>query len=430
MCAGVRSWGPCRRDSLIAHARQVIGRRADHAIVKAIARAFRWREMLESGSYATIREIRRGRGDQHVLRRAPAAADAVCPMIVEKILNGEQRAQVSLAIPMEHLAAVWAGSTGPTTEPHSLIQYFCRTFALKHVARAYPMNFNSLLAEENIDPRGVLIMRHRPPEPKLRRILPWLASQKPELFNAYQQTQNNLRVEKALQTSKYVASFIGHKSGKALFVGLYAIKSFRPLSHLQFWEIPAYQEMKAFGMKDWVTTEARHAILWFDLALTPFYSIWKGKLIVRWPPPELSWWRRADRNIVPIDAILEDSALNPPMPPWDEIKLAWHELDLLPTSWRNKLAGWRGVYFIFDQSDATGYVGSASGTDNILGRWRNYAQSDHGGNTMLRQRNPESFVFTIFQLVAPTMEPEDVCAIETTWKERLHTRAPYGLNDN
>jgi hypothetical protein len=29
----------------------------DNAMVKAVARAFRWRDMLESGQYATIREI-------------------------------------------------------------------------------------------------------------------------------------------------------------------------------------------------------------------------------------------------------------------------------------------------------------------------------------------------------------------------------------
>jgi hypothetical protein len=33
------------------------GRRVDDALVKAIARAFRWQELLENGSYATIAEI-------------------------------------------------------------------------------------------------------------------------------------------------------------------------------------------------------------------------------------------------------------------------------------------------------------------------------------------------------------------------------------
>jgi hypothetical protein len=28
------------------------------------------------------------------------------------------------------------------------------------------------------------------------------------------------------------------------------------------------------------------------------------------------------------------------------------------------------------------------------------------------------------------MASEDVIRLEASWKERLHTRAPYGLNDN
>jgi hypothetical protein len=34
-----------------------VSRHIDNAMVKTIARAFRWREMLEDGTYATIREI-------------------------------------------------------------------------------------------------------------------------------------------------------------------------------------------------------------------------------------------------------------------------------------------------------------------------------------------------------------------------------------
>ena len=34
-----------------------VTRHIDNAIVKAVARAFRWRDMLENGTYATIAEI-------------------------------------------------------------------------------------------------------------------------------------------------------------------------------------------------------------------------------------------------------------------------------------------------------------------------------------------------------------------------------------
>jgi hypothetical protein len=76
------------------------------------------------------------------------------------------------------------------------------------------------------------------------------------------------------------------------------------------------------------------------------------------------------------------------------------------------------------------YVGAAYGDHNILGRWERYKASGHGGNVLLRKRSPENFTFSILELVSPNMEQDDVCKLETTWKDRLHTRSPLGLNDN
>jgi hypothetical protein len=77
-----------------------------------------------------------------------------------------------------------------------------------------------------------------------------------------------------------------------------------------------------------------------------FYSEWKGKLIVDWPPPERSWWRRAHRNVIPVHAILEDSALDTAMMRWDELDFSWSQLAVLPKRWQGKLAEWRGIYYL------------------------------------------------------------------------------------
>jgi hypothetical protein len=295
------------------------------------------------------------------------------------------------------------------------------------------MNFNDLLLKKGIDPKHVLVLRHRPHEPQLNKVLPWLVAEKPDVFNAYQQTQGE-KLERAMEAMKgagYVASFIGHEPAKALFVGLYSIVGSKPLTYEEFWRVPAYIEMKAFGMKGWYTKESRRpTVLWFDLDISDFYAHWKGRLIVGWPPPERSWWRRAHRNEFPILAVLEDSALVAAMPEWDAIELTWKELGILPERWKSALSQWRGIYYIFDISDGKGYVGSAYGQDNLLGRWLNYAAHGHGGNRLLRQRDPRNFRFTILQRVSPDMEPPDVMRLESSWKQRLHTREPYGLNDN
>lgn len=294
------------------------------------------------------------------------------------------------------------------------------------------MNLNDLLQCKDIDPRHVLVLRHRPNEPELNKVLPWLAAEEPDVFNAYQQTQGE-RVERAMRAmtgTGYVASFLGREPGKALFVGLYSIGASKPLSREQFWRVPAYVKLKAFGMRGFADERATASVLWFDLTITDFYAHWKGKLIVGWPPPERSWWRRSHRNEIPVLAVLEHSALDAAMKSWNELEFTWEELRILPTRWRSKLNEWRGIYFIFDVRDGKGYVGSAYGESNLLGRWLNYAARGDAGNKLLRQRDPRNFRFTILQRVSPDMDAQDVVRLEGSWKQRLHTRVPYGLNEN
>lgn len=292
--------------------------------------------------------------------------------------------------------------------------------------------FNDLLQKRGIDSARVVVLRHRPFERELAKVLPWLAAEKPDLFNAYQQTQGEKleRTMRTLEGTGYVASFIGHEAGKALFVGIYEIAAFRPLSREDYWKIPAFTELKSLGMKGFTEDEGRETILWFDLNLTDAYADWKGKLVIGWPPPERSWWRRSHKNEMPVLAVREESALATAMPEWDEINFSWQELAVLPAQWRAALSHWRGIYLIFDESDGKGYVGSAYGSGNLYARWHEYAATGHGGNRLLRDRDPKSFRFTILQRVSPDMDANDVIRLESSWKERLHTRPPFGLNDN
>ena len=289
------------------------------------------------------------------------------------------------------------------------------------------MQLNDLLSREHIDPKDVIVFRHRPKEHKLREVLPWLVDENPEVFNAYQQTQGP-KVEKAMLRAKYVASFIGHEAGKALFVGLYKVNGHRTLSFDQYWKEPTLVELKTkYGLVG--MTDKHSKSLWFDLVLLPFRKEWKGKLIVYWPGKEVSWWRWVDRNEFQIHAIAEESIFDRKMPEWNQLTLSWNELGVLPKKWRDELSRWRGIYFILDESDGKGYVGAAWGAENLLGRWLKYAKSGHGGNKKLKGRDPEHFRFSILQILPHDMKENDVQFIEKTWKDRLHTRE-FGMNDN
>ncbi|HEX8363873.1 MAG TPA: GIY-YIG nuclease family protein [Allosphingosinicella sp.] len=292
------------------------------------------------------------------------------------------------------------------------------------------LEFAHLLELEQLDAGRSLLLRHCPWEPPLRRILPALAEEDPDLFNLYQRSHGR-KAEAAVSKAGLIASFIGHEPGRALFVGLYENCGAEPMTPEESRRHPGYQRLVGLGLSQWEEVDPRATALFFDLKPLNVMSRWKGKLVIQWPPPDRSWFRRPNAtNRFPVLAIHEESLLIQKMPTWPDLCLSWGDLQALPRSWQAALAQWRGIYYIHDASDGRGYVGSAYGSENILGRWRGYAAVGHGGNALLRKRDPANFTFSILERVSPDMPSESVVHIESRWKTRLHTRVPHGLNAN
>ena len=76
-------------------------------LVKALARAFRWRKMLETGCYGTIDEIAAAEkiNDSYVSRLLRLTL--LAPDIVEAILDGRQPAGITLPGLMEPFPVKW-----------------------------------------------------------------------------------------------------------------------------------------------------------------------------------------------------------------------------------------------------------------------------------------------------------------------------------
>ena len=93
-----------------------VRRHIDNAMVKAIARAFRWREMLESGKYATIREIAATEKINESYVGRVLRLTLLAPDIVEAILSGRQPAGLQLDVLMRRFPVGWreqrAGTLG------------------------------------------------------------------------------------------------------------------------------------------------------------------------------------------------------------------------------------------------------------------------------------------------------------------------------
>ncbi|WP_420606492.1 GIY-YIG nuclease family protein [Novosphingopyxis sp.] len=292
------------------------------------------------------------------------------------------------------------------------------------------MELNDLLRAAAIDPKRTFVLRHRPIEPRFRRMLPLLAGAKLDLFEAYQSYQGpQMELSFAKRLGGHLASFIEYEPGKAVFVALYAIADAKPITREQFWAIPEQIELHGLGNPGWTEAERREERLHFDLRRLPNYEDWRGKLIIEWPPHR-SWGRRANETPLPVLAIREDSAFAGELPPWEQLDYGWAELQVLPTRMKAALEQWRGIYLIWDERDGRSYVGSAYGSTNLLGRWTSYAASGHGGNKRLRGRDPSTFRFSILQRVSPDLDQDEVVRLEATWKLRLHTRSAFGLNEN
>ena len=88
-----------------------ICRRIDNAMVKAIARAFRWRDMLENGTHATIAEIAAAENIHESYVGRILRLTLLAPDIVEAIMGGRQPAEVTLAVLMRRFPVRWATQT-------------------------------------------------------------------------------------------------------------------------------------------------------------------------------------------------------------------------------------------------------------------------------------------------------------------------------
>lgn len=288
------------------------------------------------------------------------------------------------------------------------------------------LDFTALLKMEGFDPGEVLVVRHTPKEKSLKRVMPWLVAERPDLFLAYQRIQWST-LEKAMTRGRYFASFVAQDAGTATFAGIYRIGEWETLDYEGYCRFPGNAELEALGMSG--RQPDMDDCLAFGLRPLDSFADWVGRLVINWPVPHRLWWRWARNASFPVAAIERESRFVRGMPAWHELVLGWNELNNLPESWRAVLGQWRGIYLIYDIARQAGYVGAAYGKDNILGRWLTYARTGHGGNVGLRRSNPADLRFSILQRTSPDLEPGEVVALEAGWKERLHTRE-FGLNRN
>lgn len=84
-----------------------IRRHTDDAMIKAVARAFRWREMLETGKYSTVREIAAAEKINESYVGRVLRLTLLAPQFIETILNGQHSPDLQLDDLMKPFPVQW-----------------------------------------------------------------------------------------------------------------------------------------------------------------------------------------------------------------------------------------------------------------------------------------------------------------------------------
>ncbi|WBQ12841.1 hypothetical protein L2D00_13450 [Hyphomonadaceae bacterium BL14] len=82
-------------------------RTPDNTLVKALARAFRWKRMLDSGEFATIAELAGREGIAPSYMTRVLRLTLLAPDIVEAIVDGKQGPEVTLSLTLESFPTAW-----------------------------------------------------------------------------------------------------------------------------------------------------------------------------------------------------------------------------------------------------------------------------------------------------------------------------------
>lgn len=284
------------------------------------------------------------------------------------------------------------------------------------------LQLSDLLKLNGIDPKEVLLIRHALSDDWVRKCY--------EQGFIHEYTQIQGKDKKALSEYKYWMVFI---STSKTYCKLYAMYKFKE-------KIPNNLYTPKDGYPFPQMYNEGSAI--YSLEETDLFSEWKNRLVIDWGTSTQSWYQKAI-NKKPVVAITSDvierfEGYEKSIFTFDELE---EIVDDMTTGFGRysehiaALSNVYGVYLIVDTSDGKQYVGSAYGKDGILGRWKTYVETHHGGNKMLiellnkHSERYKKFQFSVLQIISKNALPREVEAVEAVWKKKLGSRV-CGLNAN
>lgn len=168
------------------------------------------------------------------------------------------------------------------------------------------------------------------------------------------------------------------------------------------------------------------------------YEKYFGRVIIKFKNKSQNMIRKASSvmNECEVYEIIDETFDDDVFPGYENVDLSWYDLNRVieKKDWKTALENQKGVYLITDISTGKRYVGSAYGEEMMLGRWKQYAFSGHGGNKDLRALDfsyiQSYFRYSILEIFKSTVEDKKVISREYFWMRILLSRDKrFGYNN-
>ncbi|ASS66968.1 GIY-YIG nuclease family protein [Paenibacillus sp. RUD330] len=284
------------------------------------------------------------------------------------------------------------------------------------------MNLSELIAMRGFDlSKKIKLVRHQDQNYDTQHLY------KLKMLDFYQSLQSN----DVFGNCEYILSFLGYEGTKAIYIGAYKVDG-KSSFDSKVSQVPIYYPYMEILNQPLIQYQLKKISLLDDLI---------DRLVIEWGSGARSWyqWLMKEDSKSVVEILPEGYVKD--FPGFDDVLLTFNELHTIinnPNSnriWHSMLSSVAGVYLITDFTDGNQYVGSASGKNGILGRWKDYSTSFHGGNAKLvslLQLEPDRyrrFQYSILRTLPKTLTKSEVVAYEQKYKQKLGTRA-FGLNGN
>ena len=179
-----------------------------------------------------------------------------------------------------------------------------------------------------------------------------------------------------------------------------------------------------------------HVNTFYEHEKLPEFEKYFGRMVVQFHKENAYVTLTGNRlNDFILKEILPSSLDKDLFPGYDKVNISWETMKrvLEKDTWKITLENQKGVYLITDISNGKRYIGSAYGEYMILGRWKSYIKTGHGGNVGLKNLTfdyiKKNFKYSILDIYKSSTNDQIIIDRESWWKEVLQSRT-YGYNEN